>query len=314
METILETKIMKIFQLKSIIWAIMSCFIILSCSSSVEPIDPAALAPGAGTPPITENFFKVDFSDQTFLATAMNAQITAGKIIISGSKGSLGEAFGFILEGTEAKTYNSTEDVMVYNQSAVSEFDYTNLNITDGITTNTGTVVITSINTTTKIITGTFKFVGNWSDFTATNPPPAIDFTNGSFQIPYTTTATSTDTFFTKIEGVEFVDTLIATSTVVINGADWFSIGASNDMQDSVTISLKPDLTAGTYPITGDTAVDLVQSVYKSGTETFKAKNGTVTILTKTASRIKGTFLFVSSNTDNSVNKIFTEGTFDVAL
>ncbi|MDR6967451.1 hypothetical protein J2X31_001462 [Flavobacterium arsenatis] len=153
----------------------------ISCSTDVEPLDPAVVL----TPPQSSTFFKVDFSGQTFQANTTVAYVSSGNILISGVK-STGQTVSIALDGATVGTYDTDNHIISYNPSPNSEYDYVNFNeLPDGNYVSNGSVVITAINTTAKTISGTFKFTGYWSDFTDENPPSPIEFTNGSFTIPY---------------------------------------------------------------------------------------------------------------------------------
>ena len=75
---------------------------------------------------------------------------------------------------------------------------------------------------------------------------------------------------------------------------------------NSITVSVKSDLAVGNYNITGNTTTDVVQAIYDFDDENYVATSGNVNITTKTATRIKGTFSFVSGTFN------VTQGSFDV--
>ena len=303
---------MKKLKLISYLFILVGSLSITSCSTDVEPIDPAViLNPGPDPTNPTTGFFKVDFNNQTYNATVATAFVMGNTIIISGARGVQGENFSFILDGSTVKTYNSAEDNMVYNPSNASEYDYANF--ADMSTpVNTGSVTITEINQTTHMISGTFNFVGYWSDYTDENPPAPIAFTNGSFSIPYTSTNPTSDIFTAQVDGVSFVPALTASSFISINDQDWISLSGGDEQNtESLTVSFKDGIAAGTYTITGDVANDVVQGIYSKDDIDFKASTGSVNITSITATHIKGNFSFTGSNTAGD-SVIITNGVVDM--
>lgn len=252
--------------------------------------------------------FKADFNNATWNATQYQAIVSGNIIQIVGTK-SNGETFAFLIDGATTGTYPANDNLLSYTPSN-SEYSYWSNNISNP-TENTGSITISNINTTTKTISGTFSFKGYWSDADVTTIPP-VQFTNGVFtNIPYINQVETGDTFYAKVDGVEFVDVDILTAEFSTNNQDWLSIAAQNAASNSITVSVRSNVTVGTYPITGNVAVDNAQGVYSldSGTD-YNSISGSVTILSKTADHIKGTFNFVASNGTESVT--ISAGEFDV--
>lgn len=248
------------------------------------------------------SFFKVDFNGQTFNATTTVAIITEGTIIINGVKDSNGENFALILNGSTTGVYNTADDLFTYSTSSTAEYGYSNFS--DLPSENSGLVTITSIDQVNKTISGTFNFKGFWSDFLNTNPPAPIEFTNGSFTVPYTGSFPSTtDTFFAKVDGLEFVESFIATGFASVGTNDVISVNANNIADDRISISINDTFTVGN----AYSAVNEAQCSLKEDGVVSYANLGTVTIVSKTATRISGTFSFTTIS-----GKTITEGAFDV--
>lgn len=152
----------------------------LIASCTYEPVD--------GTVELLPNsegsgVFKVAFSGSTWTTNEAQATVSGSFIGISAIK-SNGEGFILMVEGAAVGTYAANVNVVAY-KPADTEYGYWAIN-DDNPTENTGSVIITSINATTKTISGTFQFKGYWSD--SDNPKPAIQFTKGVFtDIPYIT-------------------------------------------------------------------------------------------------------------------------------
>lgn len=291
---------------------LFTAFNFISCED-IEPIDSTIVLnpgeeenPGGGEPEV--GLFKVDFDGQTFASSSTLAYISGGSIIINAFR-SNGENFSFILDGTSIGTYPANKNLVTYSPAG-SEYGFMGNHPTDE-DADTGSVIITSINTTNKTISGTFHFTGYWSDFDDDSVAPK-QFTNGVFtNLPYTSTNPTGDTFFAKVNGTEFVDSDIFTVETVVGGQEFISIGASNVREEEITVSIKSSLTTGSYPITGANS-DNVQVIYTLATEDFgtRATTGTVTITEKTATRIKGTF--TAKSTVDGVDYQITEGAFNV--
>jgi hypothetical protein len=207
-----------------------------------------------------------------------------------------------MIDGSTVGTYAANVNLVTYTPAG-TEYGYWAIN-DDNPTENTGSVIITSINTETKTISGTFKFKGYWTD--PDNPKPAINFTNGVFKdIPYSTQEEIADVFTAKVGSVNFVATDIFTSEI----NDFTTIGALDANLNNLSIAIKNTLGTGTYPITTNTLSDNVQGSYEDENGEYKAVSGTITITSKTNDRIKGTFQFT---TNGATPFTITEGNFDV--
>jgi hypothetical protein len=275
----------------------------IACTS--EPVDSSLLSKNnTTTTTAAPASFKVDFNGQTYVATSTLAYVTPNQIRVVGLRGFLGENFGFILNGSTVGNYPGSTNILAYQPNNSSQYGYVSSNIGTPNQNPIGSVTITSINTLDKTISGTFSFIGYWSDSSVTNILP-IPFTNGVFtNLPYSTVSPSNDTFYAKVDGNEFVDTTI--NVVSVNNI--IGIGATNANGDVITVGITDNLTAGSYTITGNVATDVVQGNIKinPNTTATQATAGTVTILSKTATRISGTFSFTAQP-----NQI-TDGAFDV--
>lgn len=251
--------------------------------------------------------FKADFNGATWNATTYAAQVSPNFIQVAGLK-SNGESFLFLVNSTGGVgTYPANDNIITYTPAG-SEYGYWSSNIDDP-EENTGSITITNINTVNKTISGTFNFKGYWSDSDVTTIPP-VQFTNGVFtNIPYTDQVDSGDTFFAKVNGIEFVDVDLLVLELGIDGQDYYSIGVQNAALNSMTVSVRTNIGVGTYPMTGNSAVDVVQVIYNLNDVDYRAVSGTVKITEKTATRLKGTF---SGVTNGATPFTITEGAFDV--
>lgn len=290
----------------SICLLLFSTLSFISCSTDVEPLDPAVeLNPN----PPAGSFFKVDFSGQTFEANTTVAYVASGNILISGVKSS-GQTISIALDGATVGTYNTDTHIISYSASPNSEYDYVNFNeLPDGNYVSNGTVVITEINMDTKMISGTFSFTGHWSDFTDENPPAPIEFTNGSFKIPFTSSGNPVegDTFTAKVNGDGFVGEVITTAYASSGESAWITVNAKNTAQNTISISINDDAELGTHPFTNEFGGNAKASYQIGNAESSNSVSGSLTIVSKTDDRVKGTFQFVAGT-----GQAITEGAFYV--
>ena len=283
--------------LKSTHQLIILFSVMFFASCTYEPVDGTVESdPASG-------IFKADFSGKTWTANETQA-IVSGHFIEISAINSKGESFGIMIEGAAVGTYAANVNILAYTPVG-TEYGFWSYN-DDNPTEDTGSVTITSINTQTKTISGTFHFKGYWSD--PDHPLPAINFTNGVFTIPYITQEETTDVFTAKVAGTNFVSTDIFTAAIGSGTEEWISIGAEDANANSISVSVRSNLIAGTYSITGNILSDKVQGNYEDANGEYKAVSGSVTITSITADRVKGTFKF----TTNGASFNITEGAFDV--
>ncbi|MFA9195705.1 DUF6252 family protein [Flavobacterium sp. FBOR7N2.3] len=149
----------------------------LIASCTYEPVDgtvePDPNSGGNGE----SGIFKADFNGSTWTAKETEA-IISGNFIQIAAINAKGESFGIMLDGSTVGTYAANVNLVSYSPAG-TEFGYLAIN-DNNPDENTGSVIITSINTANKTISGTFQFKGYWSDVPNTKTP--ITFTNGVFK------------------------------------------------------------------------------------------------------------------------------------
>lgn len=315
---------MKNIKLTSFFVLLFSFFFFVSCEN--EPIDPALAnqinnpsnGNGSGTGGGSGGsaaVFKADFNGQTWTANNTQAVMYSNSIQISGLKTSNGEAFGFSLNGISSGTYDSTSNVIAFDPgNSSSGYVYWAVNPTNP-SASSGTVIVTNVDTVNKTISGTFSFTGYWSESSNTTVPPIV-FTNGVFtNVPYTSGVIATnDSFYAKIDGSEFVEDAIDVSEVISSGfPDSYSIVGSKANGDNVGLRISKSLGVGTYPFSGPFNQDLASNCVFNNL-LYTSDTGSLTITSKTATRIVGTFNIVVSNFTTSQTKTITQGAFDVEL
>ncbi|WP_293871316.1 DUF6252 family protein [Flavobacterium sp.] len=300
---------MKKIQLIAGIFLILNAFI--SCTT--EPIDSAINLADFNSTSNGPAVFKADFSGNTWIATEATATVASNLISIQAAKAD-GSTFAILIQGNAAATYPSNTNIIAYT-GAGSTFAYWSVNSANA-SENTGSITITNINSVNKTISGTFSYKGYWSDTTSTSIIP-VQFTNGVFtNIPYTGTTpppTSSDNFYAKVDGTEFVEDQIngALLTNVSGMPDQISVVGSKTNGDSVGLNIVRSLAVGTYQFTGPLGVEVNGSCVLNSVF-YNAESGSITITSKTPTRIAGTFNMVVKNFTTSATKTVTEGSFDV--
>lgn len=286
---------MKIFKGKMQFAILFIVALIASCT--YEPVDGTVETVPGNT---ASGVFKADFNGNTWTAKETQAIISGNFIEISAIN-SKWEAFGIMIEGNTVGTYAANVNLVAYTPAG-TEYGYWAIN-DDNPTENTGSIIITKIDTEKKTISGTFQFKGYWTD--PDNPRAAIQFTNGSFKdIPYVTQEETNDVFTAKVGSANFAATDIFTAEI----NDFITIGALDANLNNLSIAIKNTLSTGSYTIT-NTLSGNVQGDYEDADDEYKAISGNITITSKTSDRIKGTFQFT---TDGVIPFAITEGTFDV--
>lgn len=292
---------MRKLQFISLIVLLFSVTTFTSCDD--EPIDELINLDDTNPPP-GGSYFKADFSGETWNADNASVIFSGNQFLLTATKGVGGEGFSFILDGNTPGNYLANLNFVAF-KPANSTFGYWGINPVD-FNENTGSVTITSVNTVNQTVSGIFSYKGYWSDTTVTNILPII-FTNGVFNnLPYTIQNAPNNTFFAKVDGVDFVEnTINVTTTNNIIG-----ISATNETAKNITIGINDNATVGVHNITGNVATDVVQAFYKPSGAPLQAFSGSVNVTSKTTTRITGTFNFTSSNGPTQFQ--ISQGQFDV--
>lgn len=297
---------------------IIALFSLNSCGEN-EPVDGFTTESSSEAPAeaAANGLFKVDFKGSTWIAAKIEASIFNNTITILAEKAN-GESFVIgVVEGAIAGVYPANINEIGYFPAGSMD-GYYSLN-NDNLSENTGSISVSNINTSKKTISGTFNFKGYWGDNTKT----PIVFTNGVFKdIPYTNTdpsagggntgGTGTDTFSAKVDGTEFVENAIDFVEVDASGvAPYYSIVGKKTNGDTVGIKITETLSTGTYSITSGSDVG---GYYKVNDVLYNAESGSITITSKTATQISGTFNFIGKNFTSGNTKAITAGTFSIEL
>ncbi|MGV3459928.1 MAG: DUF6252 family protein [Flavobacterium sp.] len=301
---------MKKFRLLVTMWILCAAAGFIACEN--EPLDNNLLndTPGGGNNNNNNGpaLFKVDIDGQPFVANTTMASIGNGLTSVGGVETDTGATVTLTVQGTTTGTYNAV--VMTYSPSDGDEFGYANFNLSTGQIS--GTVTISSINTTTHTLSGTFSFTGWYGDEDANMPP--VQLTNGVFtNIPYQTGAGNPDqdSLTATVDGtpVNYVDDIVVTYT---GPGQFISIGGVGS-NHTIYLIIKDDLTQGTYSILPTPGSPVRAEYTNSADEDFPATLGTLVITSKTSTRIAGTFSYSTDDPEGpEPAHTITNGTFDV--
>lgn len=174
-----------------------------------------------------------------------------------------------------------------------------------------GMVEITSINTVTKTLSGTFRFkASSQTDNTE------IDITEGYFtNIPYIEGAIlppsiATDTFHVKISDSLFTPYSISGNAIAFNHTIMVQ-GSDSAALKTVAITMPDDITPGSYSM----AAFVYYGLYNDSANSLGSVSGTLKILEHNTAtkRIRGNFDFKAENPiDPTIAASLTEGYFSV--
>lgn len=294
---------------------IFSVLISLIFSCDIEPYEGGI--PDNSNPGTNNNepgVFKVDVDGQTYIADNAVATVLDNVVNISGFKTSTGEVIILTIFGNSAGTYQLgvTQNQVEVNAATYSGNGGTWPSVTDFVTSQ-GEITITEIDRVNNTITGTFFFTGN-------NPTLAAkEFTNGSFtKVPYEDSLggnNGNNTFFTKVDGVEFVEDAIGGALLSLSGVPpTIMITATKNNIKTISISVTADIVMGDYTFsTFDPPMGQYNLSLTEGTVSDDGGNLTITEHDVVNKRLVGTFNFTASpliTTGPSYE--ITEGSFDV--
>ncbi len=133
--------------------------------------------------------------------------------------------------------------------------------------------------------------------------------------------APSTDSFSALVNGLTFVvsstNPLNVNPNALHNGVSSINIIASDDNNNQIDINIDNDVVVGTAYFNTDPLTDKFRFIYFEPVpiEFQTDTNGSITIIERTATRIKGTFYFSAINPSQPLElRNITEGSFDVAI
>jgi len=238
---------------------------ITSCSENNAEIE--ALLNELGDCELT-SYFQVDFDGQRFFADEAEAKLSQGTITIKGIRGIDEEMVELIvntdIEGTFDLGVNQNNQINLGQYSP----DNNNINAWQSINDSNlsqGQITISEIDYFNSKISGTFNF-------TAFNDAGEVkEFTSGIFlNIPLE----KENSFFAKVDGIEFVDTQIVPG---INNFGWIGLLAIDGNNEQIFIAVRYNATPGDYTLSQDS--EQTRFDYSPSLQDFHYGEGTVTIL-----------------------------------
>jgi len=209
----------------------------------------------------------------------------------------------FILNGTYDLGLNS-ENVAAYISSNGS-----GAWITIGEDSSVGTVFISALDTTKKLISGSFEFDGYRLTDSTYRHITEGQFTNLTFST--STIGPSENLFMVDIDGQPFTPSAI---NGILNGSNLMITAANAQGTESVALNMPNNIEPGTYDL-GSVFFSDYSGLYNQNTSiATTSDSGTLTITTHdTGSKfIEGTFSFISSDFAGAVSFELTNGEFSV--
>ena len=258
--------------------------------------------------------FRVDFDNQTFVADQISATRTDDVINITGLRGANQEAVILTINETTTGIYQfGIVNGVDLNAATYSEANgSTNVwvSLTDGMTSQ-GQITISEIDATNLTMTGTFNFTGT------NNAAGSKEFTNGSFtNISFDDGLTNNNdnTFFANVDGVEFVEDMIAGVELSLGGNTTIGISATKNNGETIGFSLDANITPGDYSFDGfGSSFNVSQYIGDLNTDIYVG-DGTFTIISHDTANnnIVGTFNFVANPVQGGASLNVTDGSFNV--
>ncbi|MEP1489508.1 MAG: DUF6252 family protein [Algibacter sp.] len=307
-------------------YTVLVSFLFFS-SCNIEPYDgeiPDQAVDSNGNPienPTDNNselgVFQVDFDGETYEADNVIGTLAGGVMNITAFKGSDQESFVLTLFADKTGTYEVgvTSNTIEVNSVTYSENTLTGegdvwIGVTDFMTSQ-GEVVITEIDEENKTISGTFFFTGHNVE------KGAKEFTNGTFNnVSYGTDilpSNSANSFFAKVDGVEFIEDAVQGMAVSLGGINNIGISATKNNLETIGLNLDANVVPGEYELS---TFSIPSGLYsKSFSESYASNAGKVIITTHDVANkhIVGTFEFTATSFLSADEKYeVTEGSFDI--
>jgi len=232
--------------------------------------------------------------------------IEFGMINVSGIQSSDGQTITISLTGTAMGTYAlgpNLNNAAGYKPDSGANTDAFTSNVDSS---TSGQVIITSIDTKNKTISGTYNFTVERALDQAKRT-----ITNGKFtNVPYTgSLPTTTSTLSASINGTAWT----TNSVYLFDVSGNYAITASKNDGTSIGLNMPDNITTGTYTFV---PFGTYTAQYNANSSTYyQAQSGSIVIQTKTSTTMTGTFSFNGTNLANTSDQVtVTNGTFSVQL
>ena len=283
-------------KIKNLIFIAIASFSLVSCTKPTN----TPLGTNNASPNISANINGKAWSAKG------GASIQFGMIGIVGIQSSDGQTITLSLTGTTTGTY-----LLGAGLSNAAAYKPDSGNSTDAFTSNVdsttfGQVIITSIDTKNKTISGTFNFTCERALDQAKRT-----MTNGKFtNVPYTgSLPTTSNSCSAKVNGTSWT----TSSVFIYDVSGNYDIAASKNDGTSIGLVMPDNITVGTYTFV---PFGTYTAQYNANSSTFyQAQSGSLVIQTKTSNTMTGTFSFNGTNLANTSDMVtVTSGTFSVQL
>lgn len=253
-----------------------------------------------------------DVDGKTFVSTTVQAIVSvssiaeASYISISGLNSTNGDFVQITVPSSKVGTYTLKKNLsgaksnltLAYSPTSAEYSAFIGLAEEDAISEfnafdykDTASIIISSIDTKTKKISGTFQFTGIRSN--SNNKLENKIITKGSFKdITFTDAIpiVNNNTFSAKLDDTEYVSANVTSSSIMGK----IAIAAIRGGVESIIVNLPGTIKPGTYDISIEKSYDYSLMYIKNATEkgVFNADSGTIVILSHdtTKKTISGTF------------------------
>ncbi|MEN3325166.1 DUF6252 family protein [Mariniflexile soesokkakense] len=297
---------------KSIFIFSILAIIIFSCN--IEPYEgeiPDAISNK------NQGVFKVDFDGLTYEADNIQATLLNDVFNITGFRGNSGEALTLTVFNPSLGKHalGVTNNSLETNAAAYTEANNTGSGSWVAFSqanVSQGEINITGINEIDKTISGTFYFTGTNASISKAKEFTKGVFTNVSFEASLGGGNTNNNTFFAKVDGVEFKENLIAGIFQTLNGVSTIGISATKDNLQTIGFNLDGNILPGEYTFN---TFSTPMALYNRSMSDINTGTGILKISThdKAKKRIIGTFQFTASPfLSTGASYEITEGSFDV--
>lgn len=284
-------------------------FLLIACSKEVSTEN------GNGTGPVNGDFYATIDGSQWNADSIQLVLVSSDGVSITGISKTGGQ-ISMVLPSFKTGTYTLGAQSLSYALYGNLLTDVTNVYVSNSGTAG-GTITITSIDSISHLVSGTFQF-------TLVNPADNTSktITKGLFNyIPYSDGMGGvinpppggiTDTLNAFIDGVKFVSADVVHS--ITSGQLLLAGFSASGIQD-LGLIMPPDIVPGSYSL--DFATGQYIGIYNPtpSITLISQSSGTLTIISNdtVAKRIKGTFNFTASPTGSGTPAVITEGYFSIS-
>jgi len=317
-------------------WIFIAFVTIQFSSCDNEPLE--GEFPQQGDPSfVEEGGFIATIENNNFTADVASGNLTQNNTFtLNGLISETGENITLVVENPDVGVFNIVAGLGTENSASYFETgDSTNPYISAAVYNAVGVMEITEFNTQNLFISGTFSFSGVRIALDIDGNPildgqgnptlETIEITNGAFnKIIYTTedegggTDPVNDSFFAKVDGIDFNTDAVTTTLNNVNGVSVVKIVAINENGQIMRIDIPENLGVGTFSMESLSDGTKLISLFNpaNGGENLTSNPGSITITKFNifTGIIEATFNFTASDPlgiDPTIAEI-TEGTFEV--